>query len=44
VGYEEGAVTATDNSLFFGFGFEGISDAGTRATVMDRSLTYLLDP
>jgi hypothetical protein len=44
VGYEEGAATATDNSLFFGFGFEGISDAGIRATVMDRSLTYLLDP
>jgi hypothetical protein len=42
VGFEEGAATATDNSLYFGFGLEGVSGADTRAAIMDRSLDYLL--
>ncbi|HSI81751.1 MAG TPA: M14 family metallopeptidase [Solirubrobacterales bacterium] len=44
VGFEEGAVTATEDSLYFGFGFEGIDSAGTREAVMSRSLGYLLGP
>ncbi len=43
VGFSEGAVTATDDTLHFGFGFEGISGADSRATVLGRSLDYLLD-
>ncbi|MEO8290552.1 MAG: M14 family zinc carboxypeptidase [Gaiellaceae bacterium] len=42
VGFEEGAVVATADSLYFGFGFEGISDAATRNDVMGRSMDYLL--
>lgn len=44
VGFEEGAVTATDDTLFFGFGFEGIATPAARAAVMDRSLAHLLGP
>ena len=43
VGFSEGAVTATDDTLHFGFGLEGISGADSRATVLGRSLDYLLD-
>jgi hypothetical protein len=42
VGFQEGAVSATDDTLYFGFGFEGINDATTRADVLGRSLGYLL--
>jgi hypothetical protein len=42
VGFEEGAVTKTEDTLYFGFGFEGISGAETRAEVMNRSLSHLL--
>ena len=42
VGFQEGAVSATDDTLYFGFGFEGIDDAATRADVLARSLAYLL--
>jgi Zinc carboxypeptidase/Immune inhibitor A peptidase M6 len=42
VGFQEGAVSATDDTLYFGFGFEGISGADTRADVLGRSLQYLL--
>jgi hypothetical protein len=42
VGFEEGSVVSTDDSLFFGFGFEGISDAADRNQVMGRSINYLL--
>jgi Zinc carboxypeptidase len=47
VGFEEGAVvsmtpsTADLRTLFFGFGFEGITGATTREDVMDRSLDFL---
>jgi hypothetical protein len=43
VGFEEGAVVSTPDTLLFGFGFEGISGADSRATVMDKSMGYLLD-
>jgi Zinc carboxypeptidase/Immune inhibitor A peptidase M6 len=42
VGFQEGAVSATPDTLYFGFGFEGISDPATRADVMGRSIHYLL--
>jgi hypothetical protein len=44
VGFEEGAATATDDTLYLGFGLEGIRDAPTRAEVLGRSLAYLLGP
>ena len=42
-GFPEAAVVATPHSLFSGFGFEGISDAATRAEWMQRALEHLLD-
>ena len=42
VNLEEGAVVSTDDTLFFGFGFEGINGAAKRAAVMRRSIGYLL--
>ena len=42
VGFEEGAVVSTDDTLYFGFGFEGIRGPGRRADVMGRSMDYLL--
>ena len=42
VDLEEGAVVSTDDTLFFGFGFEGINGAEKRAVVMRRSIGYLL--
>ena len=44
VGFDEGAVVSTADTLFFGFGFEGISDAATRNAVMGRSIDHLLGP
>jgi hypothetical protein len=41
-GFPEGAVVATDDTIYMGFGFEGITNAATRATVMDRAMDYLL--
>jgi hypothetical protein len=41
-GFPEGAVVATDDTLYMGFGVEGISDAATRKTVLGRAVDYLL--
>jgi hypothetical protein len=41
-GFPEGAGISTDDSIYFGFGFEGIAGAPTRATVMGRAMSYLL--
>ena len=41
-GFPEGAVIATDDTVYMGFGFEGITDAAKRNDVMDRVMTYLL--
>jgi hypothetical protein len=43
VGLEEGSVVSTPDSLYFGFGFEGISGVPARNAVMGRSIDYLLD-
>jgi hypothetical protein len=43
VGFQEGAVVSRPNSLYFGFGLEGITGADARADVMGRSIDYLLD-
>jgi hypothetical protein len=41
-GFPEGAAITTDDTIYFGFGFEGIAGAPTRATVMGRAMSYLL--
>ena len=41
-GFPEGAVIATADTVYMGFGFEGITDAATRNDVMGRVMTYLL--
>jgi hypothetical protein len=41
-GFPEGAVVATDDTLYFGFGIEGISGVATRTAVMGNALRYLL--
>ncbi|MGH2661250.1 MAG: M14 family zinc carboxypeptidase [Actinomycetota bacterium] len=42
VGFEEGAVVSTEDTLYFGFGFEGITDEADRNDVMCRSMAYLI--
>ncbi|MGW4210947.1 M14 family zinc carboxypeptidase [Lentzea sp. NPDC004789] len=41
-GFPEGAVVKTADTLYFGFGFEGITNADARNLVMARSMHYLL--
>jgi hypothetical protein len=41
-GFPEAAVATTADTVYMGFGFEGITGADTRADVMDRVMTYLL--
>jgi Zinc carboxypeptidase len=41
-GIKEGAAIGTDDSVYLGFGFEGLSGAATRNDVMDRVVDYLL--
>jgi hypothetical protein len=41
-GFPEGAVVRTADTLYFGFGFEGITSADARTLVMARSMRYLL--
>ncbi|SDJ33612.1 Immune inhibitor A peptidase M6 [Actinokineospora alba] len=42
LGIKEGAAVGTPDTVYLGFGFEGVSDAATRNTVMDRVVDYLL--
>jgi hypothetical protein len=42
LGIKEGAAVATDDTLYLGYGFEGITDASTRNEIMDRAMDYLL--
>jgi hypothetical protein len=42
LGIKEGAVIATADTVYMGFGLEGITGAQTRADVMDRAIDYLL--
>ena len=41
-GFPEGAVIATEDTLYMGFGFEGITDADKREVVMGEAMEYLL--
>ena len=38
VGFEEGSVVSTDDSLFFGFGFEGVSTTAQRNDLLGRAI------
>ena len=43
LGIKEGAAVATDDTLYMGFGFEGITiGAERRERIMDRAIDYLL--
>jgi len=42
LGIKEGAAIATPDTLYLGFGLEGVTGAATRAQVMDRAIDYLL--
>ena len=42
LGIKEGAAIATADTLYMGFGFEGITGAATRNEVMGRAIDYLL--
>jgi hypothetical protein len=41
-GFPEGAAITTDDTLYLGFGLEGVRGASARATLMDRAMDYLL--
>jgi murein tripeptide amidase MpaA len=41
-GFPEAAVATTADTVYMGFGFEGITGAAARNDVMDRVMTYLL--
>ena len=41
-GFPEGAVITTDDTVYMGFGFEGITGADTRNQVMRQVMDYLL--
>ena len=41
LGIKEGAVVTTDDTVYMGFGFEGITDAAKRNEVMERAVNYL---
>jgi hypothetical protein len=42
LGIKEGSAVATDDTLYLGFGLEGIMGAATRNAVMGRAMAYLL--
>jgi hypothetical protein len=42
LGIKEGSTVATDDTVYMGFGFEGITGPDTRIQVMDRVTDYLL--
>ncbi|MGH3860104.1 M14 family zinc carboxypeptidase [Actinokineospora sp.] len=42
LGIKEGAAVGTADTVYLGFGFEGLTGAATRNTVMDRVIDYLL--
>jgi murein tripeptide amidase MpaA len=43
-GFPEGAAVTTEDTVYLGFGLEGITGASTRADVMGRAMDYLLGP
>jgi hypothetical protein len=42
LGIKEGAVIATPDTVYMGFGFEGITGSATRNEIMDRVVDFLL--
>ena len=42
LGIKEGAAVATDDTLYMGFGFEGITGVTKRNRIMERAIDYLL--
>jgi zinc carboxypeptidase/immune inhibitor InhA-like protein len=42
LGIKEGAAVATADTLYLGFGLEGITGAATRTQIMERAIDYLL--
>jgi hypothetical protein len=42
LGIKEGAVVATPDTIYMGFGLEGVTDPATRNELMGRSIGYLL--
>jgi murein tripeptide amidase MpaA len=42
LGIKEGSVIATPDTVYMGFGFEGITGSATRNEIMDRVVDYLL--
>ena len=40
-GFPEGPVATTADTLYFGFGFEGITDEADRNEVMGRAISHL---
>jgi hypothetical protein len=42
-GFPEGAIIATPDTIYMGFGFEGITDAATRNEVMGQAMAFLLN-
>jgi len=42
-GIAEGAVITTPDTIYMGFGFEGITGSATRNEVMDRAVDHLLE-
>jgi hypothetical protein len=43
-GFPEGAAVTTEDTLFLGFGLEGVDGAANRAEVMGRAMDYFLGP
>ena len=41
-GFPEGAAITTEDTIYFGFGFEGIATPAARNAVMDAAIDYLL--
>ena len=42
-GFPEGASITTEDTLYLGFGLEGVTGADKRAEVMDRAMDYFLN-
>jgi len=42
LGIKEGAAVATSDTVYLGFGFEGVTGQATRNELMDRLIDYLL--
>jgi hypothetical protein len=43
-GFPEGAAVTTEDTIYLGFGLEGVNGAANRAAVMGRAMDYFLGP